>query len=203
MKTSIFSIIIIVLMTVSSIPNNVSAMYCPDTGRFLQRDPLGVRDEIGLVNFIEIGTPVFPRKLIINNQYQEGMNLYEYVRSNTVNLVDPFGLSTLCGKLKMNCKCKPVSWPVYGDSERAKFILAGKEGCVTLLIPKAIFCTGSCKDIKDPSYKSAGGVQILNHEACHACAYEEGWLFGYTWTWIPGDITGYCDKHAISSTPGW
>jgi len=50
--------------------------YHPRLGRFLQRDPLG---------------------------YIDGMNMYEYVKGNPVNNVDPLGLSTCnaanCGKI--------------------------------------------------------------------------------------------------------
>ena len=42
--------------------------YDPGKGRFLQRDPLG---------------------------YMDGLNLYEYVRSNPINKVDPSGLETI------------------------------------------------------------------------------------------------------------
>jgi hypothetical protein len=132
----------------------------------------------------------------------EEMNLYTYAHSSPTVYIDPLGLSTRCGPLTMKCKCKNKDWTVYGDSERAKFILGGKDGCVTLLVPKGIFCTGSCKDVKD--WRSAGdpSVKILEHEACHACAHEDPWD-SYFLSWIPGDLTGHCDRHKISVTPGW
>jgi len=132
------------------------------------------------------------------------LNLCNYARSSPTLYVDPLGLSTRCGSLSMKCKYKKKKeWPVYGDSERAKFILGGRDGCVTLLMPKAIFCTGSCQAIK--GWVSAGNpsVKILDHEACHACAYEDCWLPGYLCSWIPGDLTGHCDRHPIRSTPSW
>jgi len=137
-------------------------------------------------------------------QEVDDLNLYNYARSSPTMYIDPLGLSTKCGTLSMNCKCSgKKEWPVYGDSERAKFIFGGKEGCVTLLVPKAIFCTGSCQAIK--GWVSAGNpsVKLLDHEACHACAFEDVWLGGYLWSWIPGDLTGHCDRHPISSTPSW
>ena len=137
-------------------------------------------------------------------RYVDGMTFYAYVRASPVARVDPEGLSTLCGLLTMQCKKSGAQqWRVYGDSKRAELIVPGGSGCVTLLIPKAIFCTGSCKAIK--GWVSAGNpaVKILDHEACHACAYEDDGLCAYLETWIPGDLTGYCDKHPIPSTPGW
>jgi len=135
-------------------------------------------------------------------QYADGMNLYAYVCSSSPNYVDPTGLSTKCGSLTMKCKSGNKQWPVYGNSRRAKFILGGRDGCVTLLIPKAIFCTGSCSEIKD--WRSGGdtSVKILEHEACHACAHEDP-CDSYFLSWIPGDLTGHCDRNKKNVTPGW
>jgi RHS repeat-associated protein len=58
----------------------------PDTGRFMQRDPLGV-------NQVYVFDPLF--------LYQDGMNLYEYVQSRPVTAFDPWGLLTSA------CACKP------------------------------------------------------------------------------------------------
>jgi RHS repeat-associated protein len=52
------------------------AMYCPETGRFLQRDPIGVDPS---QNFQ-------PQK-----QYSDGMCLYGYVQYNPCRYVDPHG----------------------------------------------------------------------------------------------------------------
>jgi len=138
-------------------------------------------------------------------QYSDGMNLYGYVRSSPLVYLDPTGLSVKCGTISMQCKSGTKTWDVYGCSKRAKFILGGGSGCVTLLIPKAIFCTGPCDAIK--GWQSAGNpnVNLLEHEACHACAFEDGGFFDYLGTWIPGDITDpkYCDKHPVPSSPNW
>lgn len=47
---------------------NVNAMYCSQEGRFLQQDPMG---------------------------YEDGLNLYEYVRSFPIVSIDPFGMFTI------------------------------------------------------------------------------------------------------------
>jgi len=64
--------VVIVVAAVASLAQETlarSPMYHPGTGRFLQRDPLG---------------------------YVDGMNQYEYVASNPVANVDPFGESLAC-----------------------------------------------------------------------------------------------------------
>lgn len=45
--------------------------YSPKTGRFLQRDPLGVRDGTGLVEFADTGAAEFPRGFNPDHQYTE------------------------------------------------------------------------------------------------------------------------------------
>jgi RHS repeat-associated protein len=55
--------------------------YDPDTGRFMQRDPLGVNPAGRKLNSFK------PRQ-----QYADGMNVYEYVASIPTILSDPYGL---------------------------------------------------------------------------------------------------------------
>ena len=54
--------------------------YDPETGRFMQRDPLGVNPDEMLSGFVP------------NFQYADGANMYQYVRSNSMKHTDPFGL---------------------------------------------------------------------------------------------------------------
>jgi RHS repeat-associated protein len=148
--------------------------YNPETGRWINRDLIEERG---------------------------GKNLYGYVLNDPIASIDPYGQSTFCGNLSMPCNKGSANWPVYGNSDRAKFIIPqGYVGCVTLLVPKGIYCTGSCEEIKT---WEPGGVNILDHEACHACAFEDGGLPCYLYTWIPGDLTGYCDKNAKKTKPSW
>ena len=56
--------------------------YDTDTGRFTQRDPLGITPNAGKIN---------PFKQ--DNQYTNGMNVYNYVESMPIVLIDPHGLS--------------------------------------------------------------------------------------------------------------
>ena len=134
----------------------VCAQYDPQTGRFLQRDPMGV--QVGAVVWDQNGGaprmtglngPTLPQPVIKINQnsstimrpqikqniasntnpltrittpsgihpaqqYNDGMNLYQYVGSNPTNRVDPYGLEfydrprddcgygVFCGKIKID-----------------------------------------------------------------------------------------------------
>ncbi len=70
---------------------NNNRVYDPPTGRWLQREPLGVRDGICLVNFRVTGSPLFHRQFCVNKQYKDSMNLHEYSLSNPIIFVDPSG----------------------------------------------------------------------------------------------------------------
>ena len=76
------------------IQDNRNRTYDPKHGRWLQRDPLGVRPTlIGLVD---------PRL-----QYSDEANLYVYVRSRPANLFDAMGTSSCeqrCDKFYRTCK---------------------------------------------------------------------------------------------------
>jgi hypothetical protein len=70
-------------------------MYNPSAGRFMQRDPYGT-DQAGT----DLAGPAIARSLSDPQytqrdpakQYRDGMNLYQYVRSNPPANIDPFGL---------------------------------------------------------------------------------------------------------------
>jgi hypothetical protein len=208
---------------------DASAMYDPTTGCFLQRDPgldlLTMRVAPGgpvpLAHFIQRdpepeGTaPLKPGESDVERgptppihlaQYTDGMSLYGYARSVPVMYVDPEGLrSTACGTVMMPCKSGFAQWPVFGESDRAKWIVPGGQGCVTLLSPtKGIYCTFKCKDIQRVYTGPPGpSVPILDHEACHACAYQDGGLSSYLGTWIPGDLNGCCNYHSVPAATDW
>ena len=58
--------------------------YSPDTGRFMQRDPLGIN-------------PAGLRRdpFEVHEQYTDGMNVYEYTTSNPCRYLDPKGKSVV------------------------------------------------------------------------------------------------------------
>ena len=164
--------------------------YSPDLARWLSVDPIG---------------------------YRGGINLYGYVGSSPVSRNDWSGLAPLtprpdepgmpapprgnyCGQLSMRCKTGVKLWPVYGNSTAAGVIIG--TGCVTLIEPNRIICSGGCSAIK--TWVSAGAplVPLLDHEACHACAFEDSGKCKYWYTAL-ADVWGYCDTNSIISTPLW
>jgi len=71
----------IILLIAGWIVAPAMAYYQPESGRFMQRDPLGVNPTGGENN-----------PFAIINQFQNGINMYEYVKSEPVNFKDPYGL---------------------------------------------------------------------------------------------------------------
>jgi len=70
-----------VCVAVMIVSSTASAMYCPETGRFLQRDPIEV-DPAG-----DETNPLW-----VDRQYIDGMNLYQYCYSQPIINLDPSGL---------------------------------------------------------------------------------------------------------------
>jgi hypothetical protein len=81
------------LMALGAFAGDASAYYHPGMGRFMSRDP-GVEAamRIGAGGSAVVGG-FMPRDP--TGQYADGMNLYQYVRSSPVLLIDPLGLSAL------------------------------------------------------------------------------------------------------------
>jgi RHS repeat-associated protein len=98
--------------------NTLHLMYCrvrtydPDTGRFMQRDPLGIDPAESAQN---IFNPIL--------QYENKVNLYEYTFSNSIINNDPTGLIPIpmpgvipvvidisaCGSISINANLKGLS----------------------------------------------------------------------------------------------
>lgn len=81
---------LLILLVTSSVS---LGMYHPETGRFIQQDPIGVRDRICIIDFQDTGKPIFPRQHNDRGQYRDGMNLFQYVKSDPIRLSDPVGTS--------------------------------------------------------------------------------------------------------------
>jgi RHS repeat-associated protein len=78
--------------------------YDPQTGRFLQRDPLGVNPAGGKNNTFDI-----------HRQYLDGLSMYEYVKSVPTFGLDPFGL------VNMHSSCNKCGSPFHNTpKEREK-----------------------------------------------------------------------------------
>jgi len=98
MKTKHPLAVLLGLAAVALLAADASAIYHPTMGRFLQRDP-GARG------------PMRPgRGFIPRDQYADGMNLYQYVRSRPVTAVDPNGTLTLVHKVGFDSEKKLHPW---------------------------------------------------------------------------------------------
>ncbi|MBN2583972.1 MAG: hypothetical protein JXL80_12975 [Planctomycetes bacterium] len=94
MKTSRLAAVVVAVATVALFASNASAMYNPSLGCWMQRDP-GPGGPVATTPRVG-GGPVaggafLPRDPAGNGQYADGMNLYQYGRSNPVNGLDPDG----------------------------------------------------------------------------------------------------------------
>jgi hypothetical protein len=194
-------VVMVGLLGAAMFAADAHAMYQPSTGRWMQRDPLGVTVTIRADN-----RPSYSRgEIRAIRQYEDGANVYEYTRARPMNLVDAFGLSTLCGTRTCMCtKSGSQQVKVYEDSERAKAIIEagfgkGANGCVTLVnvfTGVEIYCTGSCADIKR---WGNGGVPILDHECCHACDYYDEGMCKY----LKGAINDTCNSRPVPGPQTW
>ncbi len=89
-------VLAVVALTFAATAETTFGTYHPRMGRFIQRDPhgtaiapprMGTADLTQTGGFIPRDTP--------GVQYADGMNLYQYVRSNPIRLADPMGLMGL------------------------------------------------------------------------------------------------------------
>ncbi len=89
------SIVALAAMFVATAVTPVTAEYNPRLGRFMQADPNGT----GLVLTSGLSyhgsNPTVTVSMAYELQYGDGMNFYEYLRSNPPNRTDPSGLSSL------------------------------------------------------------------------------------------------------------
>jgi len=87
MKRTILIAVLVGLVAMGILAADASAMYNPSTGTFMQRDP-GAQGatRVGAGGVAPMGG------FVPMDQYADGPNLYQYVRSNPVTCVDPMGL---------------------------------------------------------------------------------------------------------------
>ena len=86
MKRTRLIAMLVAMTTIATLAADASAYYHPTVGRFISRDP-------GPGRLPRPGTTThfLPRDPTGTNQYADGMNLYEYVRSHPVGRMDPSG----------------------------------------------------------------------------------------------------------------
>lgn len=104
------------LLTV--VTSSAQAMYHARMGRFIQRDPHGTTNpptalRVGMTGPAAAGGFVardpMPTQPEPDLQYVDGMNLYQYVRSQPVSALDPMGLYTIGGEIEKYCNKKCTS----------------------------------------------------------------------------------------------
>jgi hypothetical protein len=157
-------------------------------GRFITRDPLGVRDGTCIIEFTPTGAPIFPRLNNAKNQYLDGMSLYEYVRSNPILRFDPFGLKKegegVCCKIK-------ETYTYHHYTGLGNPPLVGKvDRCTQVDIPnpKGYTPEGACKcafenEPKKKVYGSYKGKCCW----CNLYYYQAIGLFGHAWLGVECD----------------
>jgi hypothetical protein len=181
---------IVAILSVALVASDASAFYASHMGRWVTRDP---------------------------EEYQGStFNLYEYVEGRPIVLTDSSGLmpgsyvpgmgvnpaimSTPpppCGDLEVTCKTGSYTIPVYEESPTASLVIGN--GCVTF--PWGIYCSMSCEDIKNAYSGDNPNRTLLDHEACHACAFLDGGLWAYVGT--IGFAPDPCCGNERPSTPLW
>ena len=107
--------------------------YDSQTGRFMQRDPLGINPAGRLEN--PFNAP---------KQYFDGMNVYEYVKGNPVNYFDPQGLGSYNPGDGPLYHC--FDWFVDCCKEASKQIaISVTKGALEIAGPDVIWCVTKCE----------------------------------------------------------
>lgn len=113
MKTSRLAAALIALSALTLFAADASAYYSPSTGQFLSRDP-GPRAGAG---GMAAAGRFLPRDADEpDEQYSDGMSLYQYVKSNPVNAVDPDGRKARVTVDEQTCTITvTINIGIYGD----------------------------------------------------------------------------------------
>jgi hypothetical protein len=94
MRTTRLIAVLVGLAAIAMVAADASAYYHPGMGTFMSRDPgAGNANRIG-AGGPAVGGGFIPRDPTGSNQYADGMNLYQYVRSQPTRYLDPSGLRT-------------------------------------------------------------------------------------------------------------
>ena len=125
--------LILMIAVIGMFGSDAFAIYAPSTGRFMQRDPIG---------------------------YKDGMNLYQYVKSNPMKYRDPMGLNA--GPVDQYTDGSPN----FNDTERG---LWKKLGPLEKLGMKDAFDT-AFESVEDPKYD--GGRHNGPGDAVRHCVWN-------------------------------
>lgn len=80
-------------------PATASAEYNPKTGRWLQRDPNGMGLNLTSGLRYHGDNPIVTVSMAYELQYGDGMNFYEFLRSNAPNRLDPNDIGNKIGSV--------------------------------------------------------------------------------------------------------
>jgi len=146
--------------------------YDPHTGRFMQRDPLGINPTGGSIN------PFSP-----TGQYMDGMNLYEYTKSKPFTNNDPYGLKT-ANDTNVCCKIKTTTTRYIPHGITTIVLPYQETSCTQMTIsnPQGWSPGQACRC----RYKNQKNVHVYNWHSgeCCWCDVYIGWV---TSPWPDGD----------------
>lgn len=148
----------------------VLGYYQPETGRFMQRDPLGV-NPMGDEN----------NPFAVQKQYSDSMNIYEYVRSNVMSYVDPFG--TILPTPDGGGYNPPGGWPKEPIPVDSKDLDQIVENMIASLM-ESTYCAGMINNLV--SCEAACIGDCMNYQKANLVAV----LGGVIPNTIPPIITG-------------
>jgi RHS repeat-associated protein len=158
-----------VLFLIGAMISSANAYYQPESGRFMQRDPLGVNPGGGRQN-----------PFSVRSQYNDGANVYEYVKSSPVKIYDSYGLSITprsdseCCMAATRTPKTPFDEQVLRDlednklpkwglpDEEAQRLLDSARGEHCILNPKVTNATICCDGRKVSC--PLGAMYIFNHQ---------------------------------------
>jgi len=89
------SILALASLLIATTAAPVTGEYDPKLGRWLQRDPIGTGVPLQPALTYHAANPTVSVSMAHELQYGDGMNFYEFVRSNAVNHTDPSGFFSL------------------------------------------------------------------------------------------------------------
>lgn len=116
--------------------------YLVDIGRFITFDPIGIRDGICNVDFSDFGSPYKYEVFSPIEQYSESCNLFEYVLSEPIGLLDPLGEGC-----KVYYICVKISEKKSGMRKHCEYVCGEDKSKRRRTAPMVGIYT--CEDLKD------------------------------------------------------
>ncbi|MHC4479104.1 MAG: hypothetical protein ACYTEL_26050, partial [Planctomycetota bacterium] len=171
------------------LPQLSNAMYDPKHGRWLQRDPNGTKINQSIPSPDDLAVP--PNQSFMINpkiQYEDGMNLYVYVKDSPTSAIDPHGfLTSNMIIIYFYVRCMKYAEQAMQDTENNRLIeLLRDNGCpnpgpycgccvVENASGEIDYSTGEVRLCMNNIPSQQKATQYLYHElvhACHACIGE-------------------------------